>query len=629
MCGIAGYLLHDKPANEAAVRAMCDRIRHRGPDDEGYHVDGGCAIGMRRLSIIDLGAGHQPIANEDGSVWVVFNGEIYNYGELRRHLEARGHRFRTESDTETLVHLYEDEGANGLERLRGMFAFAIWDARRRRLFLARDRFGKKPLYYAALPGGFWFASELKCLKAAGVPLELDREALRFYFQFGYVPDPWSPFQAVRKLPAGSWLEYGAGGAVKQGRYWRVPAPAETAPADLTEDGACEMVRELFDESVRLRMVADVPLGAFLSGGIDSSAIVASMALQSRDPIRTFSIGFEEAGYNELEYAAMIAKKYGTEHHEIVLRPDAVELAGQLARWFDEPFADTAAIPTFLLSRFAAEHVKVALSGDGGDEIFGGYDSFRKVEKLGVFDRVPQALRRFISLAAEALPYSAYGKNYLRMIARPSALERYFDLNYAPYFLRRELLAPEWMLPADAAFLTRAFAGCLLPDGASALSQAMYFEATANLTGGMLVKVDRAAMANSLEVRCPLLDHKLAEAAARLPHAWKIRNRRGKDIFIRAMGDRLPPALVNRKKQGFEPPFAVWLRGPLREMVRDRLTSPAFLERGIVSGEFVKTLIDEHQSGRRNNQLWLWMLLVFDLWLEETCSSTLSAHHSRC
>jgi asparagine synthase (glutamine-hydrolysing) len=628
MCGIAGYVTPDRPASEVMVRTMCDRIRHRGPDDEGYHIDGGCAIGMRRLSIIDLGAGRQPMANEDGSVWVVFNGEIYNYGELRRHLEARGHEFRTHSDTETLVHLYEDEGAGGLVRLRGMFAYAIWDARRRQLLLARDRFGKKPLYYAAMPDGLFFASELKCLKAAGVPLDLDREALRFYFQFGYVPDPWSPFQAIRKLAAGGWLEYDARGAVRQGRYWRLPAPAEAAPAELTLDGACEMVRGLFDESVRLRMIADVPLGAFLSGGIDSSAIVASMALQSRDPIRTFSIGFEEAEYNELEYAAAVAKKYRTDHHEMILRPDAVELVNQLARWFDEPLADTAAIPTFLLSRFAAEHVKVALSGDGGDEIFGGYDSLRKVAKLGVLDRVPQALRRFVSLAAEMLPYSAYGKNYLRMIARPSALERYFELNYAPYFLRRELLAPGWMLPADAAFLRRAFDDCLLPNSASALSQAMYFEATANLTGDMLVKVDRAAMANSLEVRCPLLDHKLAEAAARLPHGWKICNGRGKDIFIRAMGDRLPAALVRRKKQGFEPPFAVWLRGPLREMVRDRLTSPGFLGRGIVSEEFVRKLIGEHQSGRRDNQLWLWMLLVFDLWLEETCSSTPSAQHSQ-
>jgi len=616
MCGIAGFVLRDKPATEGAVRAMCDQIRHRGPDDEGYHLDGGCAIGMRRLSIIDLGAGHQPIANEDGSVWVVFNGEIYNFEELRRHLEARGHCFRTRSDTETLVHLYEDEGEAGLRRLRGMFAFAIWDARRRRLFLARDRFGKKPLYYAALPDGLWFASELKCLRAAGIPLELDREALRFYFQFGYIPDPWSPYRAVRKLPPGSWLEYNAGGSGRQGRYWRVPAPAEAASPDLTEDKACAMVRDLFDESVRLRMIADVPLGAFLSGGIDSSSIVASMALQSRDPIRTFSIGFEESDYSELPYAAMVAKQYRTEHHEIVLRPDAVELVGRLARWFDEPFADTAAIPTFLLSRFAVEHVKVALSGDGGDEIFGGYDSFRKVEKLRMYDRVPQALRRFASLVAGVLPYSAYGKNYLRMIARPSALERYFELNYAPYFLRRELLAPEWMLPADAGFLTRAFAGCLLPDGAGPLAQAMYFESTANLTGDMLVKVDRTAMANSLEVRCPFLDHELAEAAARLPHGWKIRNGRGKDILVRAMRDRLPAALLDRPKQGFEPPFAVWLRGPLREMLRDRLTSARFLERGIVSGDFVKKLIEEHQSGRRDNQLWLWMLLVFDLWLGE-------------
>ncbi len=618
MCGIAGFVLRDRPARLADVRAMCDRIRHRGPDDEGFYVDGGCAIGMRRLSIIDLDTGTQPMSNEDGSVWVVFNGEIYNYQPLRRLVSARGHKLRTNCDTETLVHLYEDEGAAFLARLRGMFAFAIWDARRRRLFLARDRFGKKPLYYEVRVDGLRFASELKCMRETGIPLEIDREALRLYFQFGYIPDPHSPFLGVRKLPAGGWLEYDpATGEARQGRYWTLPVPVETPGAGFTHDAACERLRELFDESVGLRMIADVPLGAFLSGGIDSTCVVASMAQRSARPVKTFSIGFEEARYNESPWARAAARRYSTEHHEIVLRPDAVEVVSQMARWFDEPFADTAAIPTYLLSKFAREHVKVALSGDGGDELFAGYSSFAEVRRLSVWDRVPLALRGAIGALAERLPYAAYGKNYLRMISRPSALERYFELNYAPYAMRRELLTPDWMLPADGAFLTRAFSDCLPPDRADALAQAMYFEATANLTGDMLVKVDRASMAASLEVRCPFLDHELAEFAARIPHSWKLRNGRGKDILVRALGDRLAPELLSRRKQGFEPPFAVWMRGPLREMLHDHLTSPRFLARGVVSAPFLMHLLQEHQTGRRDNGNWLWSLLAFELWMRET------------
>ena len=369
------------------VRGMCDSIVHRGPDDEGYHVDGGCGIGMRRLSIIALGTGHQPIANEDGSVWVVFNGEIYNYVEVRDWLIGRGHRFRTESDTEVLVHLYEEEGARGITRLRGMFAYCIWDARRRKLLLARDPLGKKPLYYAALPGGFYFGSELKCLRVAGVPLDVDQEALKLYFQFGYVPDPWSIYSAVRKLPPGAWLEYSHESGVRLERYWKMPAPREE-PGAQTEAQAQERLRQIFDESVRLRMIADVPLGAFLSGGIDSSSVVASMARQSTERVKTFSIGFEEAEFNELGYAALVAKQYNTEHHEILVKPDSVDLTTRLIRQFDEPFADSSAIPTYIVSEFAARHVKVALSGDGGDELFGGYDIFPLIPRLESYDRIP-------------------------------------------------------------------------------------------------------------------------------------------------------------------------------------------------------------------------------------------------
>ena len=596
---------------------MCDRIRHRGPDDEGYHLDGGCALGMRRLSIIDLNTGHQPMANEDESVWVVFNGEIYDYKSLRERLIAQGHRFRTQSDTEVLVHLYEEEGVEGVARLRGMFAYAIWDARRQRLFLARDRFGKKPIYYAALPDGFYFGSELKCLVTAGVPREVNDEALRLYFQFTYIPDPYTCFRAVRKLEAGCWLTYDAGGELRQGRYWRLPPPNGGDAAEFTEDQACERLRDLFDESVRLRMIADVPLGAFLSGGIDSSLVVASMAMQSPEPVRTFSIGFEEAEFSELPYASQVAQRYRTDHHEIVVRPDSVALVEKLVHHFDEPFADSSAIPTYIVSEFARRHVKVALSGDGGDELFAGYDSFAIVEKLRGWDRVPLAMRGMIGGVSKLLPYSTYGKNYLYGVSRPTSLERYFQFNYANDAMKRALFAPGWLAPVNGDDLRRTFQEYLLPDDADPLSQALYFEARANLTGDMLVKVDRMSMAASLEVRCPLLDHELAEFAQRIPNAWKLRRGKGKWILLRALGERLPQELLTRRKMGFSMPLAKWLRGPLREMLHDNLLSRSLAERGIVSPKFVQYLLAEHESGRRDNRAWLWSLLMLELWFRET------------
>ena len=600
---------------------MCDVIRHRGPDDDGFYVEGGCAIGMRRLSIIDLSTGHQPISNEDGSVWIVFNGEIYQYKELREWLLSRGHKFKTQSDTECILHLYEESGVEGINRLRGMFAFCIWDRNKRRILLARDRFGKKPLYYTVRPGGIWFGSELKCLRAAGLPLEPDPEALKLYLNFTYVPDPLTAFRGVRKLEPGAWLQYDEHGTVSGGRYWKLPAPAEKpAPGQNREDMKVA-IREMFDESVRMRMIADVPLGAFLSGGIDSSSVVASMAMQSGTPVKTFSIGFEEAAFNELSYAALVAKQYGTDHHEIVVRPDSVALVEKLVYHFDEPFADSSAIPTYIVSEFASRHVKVALSGDGGDELFGGYESFQVVQKLRRWDVLPQFARRALGRIADLAPYSALGKNYLHMISRSTPLARYFESNWAPYQMRKALLQPAWMLPGDAAYLEKVFADYLLPPGSDALSQALYFESTSKLPGDMLVKVDRMSMAASLEVRCPLLDHHLGELAATIPHEWKIRNGRGKDILVDAMADRLPPALLNRPKMGFAVPIGSWLRGPLRPMLRDHIESPRFNARGIASPPFVRHLIAEHESGRRNNTSWLWSLLMLEMWFRQNESAT--------
>jgi asparagine synthase (glutamine-hydrolysing) len=613
MCGIAGYLVRNGGAREDVVRLMCAQIRHRGPDDEGVHIDGGCGIGMRRLSIIDLNTGHQPVSNEDGSVWVVFNGEIYNYQELRADLIQRGHRFSTNSDTETLVHLYEEKGADGLALLRGMFAFCIWDSKKRKILLARDRFGKKPLYYAALPGGLYFGSELKCLRAAGVPLEEDREALRLYFQFGYIPDPFSAFLAVKKLMPGCWLEYAMDGETRQGRYWRMPEFTSGEPEQLGHAETCARLRQSFDEAVRVRMIADVPLGAFLSGGIDSSLVVASMAMQSAEPVKTFSIGFEEAAYNELEYAGMVAKKYGTDHHEILVRPDSADLITKLAWHFDEPFADSSAIPTYVVSEFAARHVKVALSGDGGDEFFAGYPTLGNIEKFHFLDGIPRGLRQAASWAASALPYSAYGKNRLRVMGASSALDRYFEGNYTSYFLRQRMLRPDWMLPAGSGYLREILPESFPRNGGDVMAQAQYFEAAANLTGDMLVKVDRASMAASLEVRCPMLDHQFAELAAAIPLSWKRRNGKGKIILLDALGDRLPPALLTRAKMGFGVPLDQWFRGPLRELTWDTLTGKKFLDRGIVEPRFVRYLLEEHASGRRNNHHQIYGLLMLELW----------------
>ena len=616
MCGIAGFFLPSGASKDAtaSLRRMCDQIRHRGPDDEGLRVEDGCGIGMRRLSIIDLNTGHQPISNEDGTIWVVFNGEIYNYRNLRRDLESKGHRFQTQTDTEVLVHLYEDEGVAGIARLQGMFTYALWDSHQRKLLLVRDRFGKKPLYYTIRPEGIYFGSELKCLRAAGIPLgPLNAEALRLYFQFTYIPEPHSIFEQVHKLPPAGWLTFDANGSVRQGRYWKLPVPATEPPSDLTKAQAIAELRERFDAAVSSRMVADVPIGAFLSGGVDSGSVVASLALQSEQPVRTFAIGFEESEFDELPYAQAIADRYHTEHHTLVVRPDSINLVEKLVHHFDEPFADSSAIPTYLVSKFAAEHVKVALTGDGGDEIFAGYDSFFQIEKERRWDRVPQALRRLAAAVSAGLPRKAYGRNYLYGISRPTSLERYFQFNYSMHWISGALFEPQWRTSLDEASLRRAFGDNLLTPQTDVLTEALYFEATAKLTGDMLVKVDRMSMAASLEVRCPMLDLELVEFAARLPHAWKMEGGLGKSIFIKAMGDRLPESTWNRPKHGFSVPIANWFRGPLRSLLHDHLLSKQFLDRGLVSPTALRQILAEHDSGRRNHRTWLWTLLMAELW----------------
>ncbi len=596
---------------------MNDKIVHRGPDDSGYFTNAdGCAIGMRRLSIIDLATGKQPIPNEDESAWVVFNGEIYNYKEIRDFLEHRGHRFRTQSDTEALVHLYEEEGVEGIARLRGMFAYAIWDQKQQSLLVARDRFGKKPLYYTVQNGALYFASELKCFRGLDLDFTIDEEAIALYFEFRYIPDPWSPFTKVKKLPPAHWLRFDSQRRLTQGRYWRLPPQVEGMPPGRTEEQAREQLLREFDEAVRVRMMADVPLGAFLSGGFDSGAVVASMAMQSKDPVKTFSVGFAEASHNELDDARRVAERYRTDHHEVIIKPDAVSLLPRIARMYDEPFGDPSALPTLLVSEFAVQHVKVALSGDGGDEMFAGYDDFIKVEQNRRLDAVPQFARTLLRWVGDALPYSAYGKNFVTVAGQPTPLMRYFLLHVVPYQMRRHLLQSRWVEAPGEERYRQLLPDALLPGEQDVLRQALYFEATAKLTGDMLVKVDRASMAASLEVRSPLMDHKLAEFAAGIPIGWKIRDGVGKYIFREAMRPRLPAEHYSRPKRGFGLPLGSWFRNQLRPMVEDLLLGQSFADRNIVNRNFLRYVLDEHFRGRRDNYYEIWLLLMFEMWFRD-------------
>jgi asparagine synthase (glutamine-hydrolysing) len=416
---------------------------------------------------------------------------------------------------------------------------------------------------------------------------------------------------VRKLAPGGWLAFPLSGHHREGSYWKLPAPCEREPAESEEQATLEL-RKLFDESVRLRLMADVPLGAFLSGGLDSASVVASMALQSDAPVKTFSIGFDEVEFNELPAARLVAEKYQAEHHELIVRPDAVDLVPRIVRCLDEPFGDSSVIPTYIVSEFAAQYVKVALTGDGGDELFCGYDSLFDVDRARRFDSIPLGLRRILSAVSDKLPYSTYGKNYLRMMSRADPMDRYFDLAYSQHAACEALLREEWKLQGGNANFCNAHGG----GEAGILSRAVQFQATTQLTGDMLVKVDRMSMAHSLEVRCPLLDHKLAEFAMRIPFAWNMKNGRGKHLLRAALADRLPAELLQLPKKGFAVPLAHWFRGSLRSFLRDHLTSRSFLNRGIVSEPFLFRLLDEHERKRRDHNHVLWMLLMLDLWFRE-------------
>ncbi|HXH07674.1 MAG TPA: asparagine synthase (glutamine-hydrolyzing) [Vicinamibacterales bacterium] len=622
MCGIAGFAdlspaalaaSPEQAARGAALlRRMCAAIRHRGPDDEGLYVAEGVGLGMRRLAIIDLATGRQPMRSEDGAVQVVFNGEIYNFRQLRAELERRGHRFATASDTETIVHAYEQWGEAAFRRLRGMFAVALWDARARALILARDRAGIKPLFYAAADGRLYFGSEIKSLLATGaIEPELDPVAFDHYLSFLYTPPDRSIFRGVAKLPPGHLLRLERG-RLRVERYWEVPAE-EREPA--SEEEAIEALRAVLRDAVRSHLVSDVPLGAFLSGGIDSSLVVALMAEASDRPVRTFSIGFDDPQHDELAWARLVAERFGTDHHEFIVRPDALAILDDLVEHFDEPFGDSSAIPTWYVSALARAHVTVVLSGDGGDELFGGYDRYLPHPRVAAFDRwAPPGARRLAGAIWPWLPHGMRGKNFLRRVARD---ERGRYLDAVGYFQRDEkaaLVVPElrrMLEGADAeAALARRF------ERFAALSwhaQMMLADFETYLPEDILTKVDRMSMAHSIESRVPLLDNEVIELAARLPARLKIRGGRRKDILKRAAAAWLPPEILGRGKQGFAVPLGVWFRGGLTDLFSDVLRSPRTRQRGYFEPRFVERLLREHLAGRRDHTLRLWALVIFELW----------------
>jgi len=624
MCGITGFIdlwstssARDDDSRAATLDSMCRVIRHRGPDDQGVMLEDGVALGMRRLSIIDLAGGHQPISNEDNSVTIVFNGEIYNYRELQKTLQSRGHRFATNSDTETIVHAYEEFGASCLDQLRGMFAFAIWDDRNQKLFIARDRVGKKPLYYSVTrSGALVFGSELKSLlEHPEVERKINARALDAYFSLGYVPDPISIFENVEKLPPGHHLTFTCGRLTVE-RYWDFSYDSNGNGNGHSASDYLEELRALLDEAVKLRLVSDVPLGAFLSGGIDSSTVVGLMSRHLGQPVKTFSIGFNEDSYDELKYARLTAQKFGTEHHEFLVTPDICEVVDQLAWHFDEPFADSSAIPTYVVSKLAREHVKVVLTGDGGDELFAGYSRYVTERQRSRFDLVPRFVKDgLMDPLSRGLPHGAWGRNYLHNVSL-DPIARYLDNVSVFTGLNKSALYSAGFSDQlrDSSHLNAYFQELSRNVRTDApLDSLLYIDSKTYLPGDILTKVDRMSMAVSLEARVPLLDHKLIEFVTRIPAAMKLAGNETKHLFKKAIAELVPAEIVNRPKQGFGVPIQYWINQQLRDRIRDTLHDPRTLERGYVSRKHVELLLDEHERGRRDHAMGLWSLLMLELW----------------
>ena len=618
MCGIAGIVsaAADDRIEASTIHRMCQSIVHRGPDDEGIFVKDGTGLGMRRLSIIDLAGGHQPVFNEDRSVWVVFNGEIYNFPELRADLEKRGHRFYTHTDTEVIVHLYEDLGADCVKKLRGMFAFALYDERRSKLLIARDRMGIKPLHYAFSGGRLFFGSEIKAILAVAPELaRVNHQALLQYMYFGYVPDPITSFLPIQKLPPGHLLEFAAG-EVQVRQYWDLPEYNTHQPS--SEEECLKELERRLSEAVRIRLIADVPLGALLSGGTDSSTVVALMARASSKPVKTFSIGFSHDDFNEAQYARMVAKRFGTDHHELVLEPNVVETVETLTSSLEEPFGDSSMLPTYYVSCMARKHVTVALSGDGGDEIFAGYDRYGIHVRRQVFERIPRwAWRVYREQIYPVLPKNMRGRKFSYNVSLPWR-ERYVDgISFIPAFERDlPILSDEFREtvrtcgnPEDVMY--RYFEHAPAKDP---VSQMLYVDTKTYMVADILTKVDRMSMATSLEVRVPILDHLFLEWVTGLPAEWKLRGKDQKYI-LRKLAERVgvPREALYRPKRGFALPLVHWMRNELKDLIMTALLEPKTIQRGYFNRAGVEQLLDEHFRGRRNHSDSIWRLLMFELW----------------
>ena len=623
MCGIAGKLYFDRErtVDPSLLTRMNQVIAHRGPDDSGIHHDGAVGLAHRRLAIIDLSpGGHQPMANADGSAWIVFNGEIYNFLELRDELEKQGVRFRSRSDTEVLLALYDRDGVECLRHLRGMFAFALWDARARRLFVARDRAGKKPLLYYADAERFVFGSEAKAiLEDPEVPVAMDPIAIHQYLTFGYVPSPRSAFRDIKKLPPAHYLVVEKG-AVRVERYWQLSYEPKRQHSEAV---LCEELREQLLDAVRVRLISDVPLGAFLSGGIDSSAVVAMMTRLSSKPVKTFSIGFEDDQYNELPHARLVAKRFGTDHHEFVVKPVALEVLPELVWHYNEPYADSSAIPTYYLAKLARQHVTVALNGDAGDENFAGYDRYLGMRLATHYDRLPRPVRAAVEAGVAALPARGghrgmvrRAKRFVAAMARPAS-HRYGS--WISFFSNED----KTRLYHDdfAAGVCDLDAFDLLTDASAAvpasdpLDRTLGMDVATYLPDDLLVKVDIASMAHALEARSPMVDHRFMEFAASLPATMKLRGRTKKYALKRALRGLLPDEIIDRPKMGFGVPIDDWLRRDLRDMAHETLLGTRARGRGLFRLEEVERLLGEHEDPRTPRHFQLWNLLALELWFQ--------------
>jgi len=627
MCGITGVFHHRgaKPIDRSLLSRMNDAVTHRGPDGSGLFVGSGVGLGHRRLAIVDLSGGHQPLFNEDGQVVVVYNGEIFNFPQLSDELIAAGHQFKTRCDTEVIVHAWEQWGEACVERFRGQFAFAIWDANSESLFLARDRLGIKPLYYSVLNDDtVVFGSELKSLLVhPDVPRQIDPQAVEDYMAFGYVPDPRSIYRGVAKLAPGHTLTLRRGMPMAAPRpFWDVPLHDM---ASRPESEICDELIERLREAVDIRLLADVPLGAFLSGGVDSSGVVALMAGLATEPVDTCSITFADRSYDESKYAAMVAERYQTRHRERRVDPDSFDLIDRLATFYDEPFADSSAMPTYRVCALAREKVTVALSGDGGGEVFAGYRRYRwhHYEEL-VRSRVPAPLRRpLFGLLGGVYPKADWAPKVLRAKPTFEALARdteegYFhSVSVLPDGLRRRLYSPSMHRDLQGYHAIEVLQHHMrrAPTD-NHLARVQYADLKTYLPGDILTKVDRAAMAVSLEVRVPILDHPFLEWAVNLPPELKLRNREGKYVFKRALEPHVPDEVLYRPKMGFAVPLATWFRGPLRQRVRDAATGSAMADSGMFDMNYVGTLVDQHQSGMRDHSAALWALVIFDGFLRQ-------------